>query len=470
MMSVSSNDNIPPHVLPADVKMVVIKDEAPDEWSPNGDQQDAALLHIKKEEEEQNVKETATISSSDPKVSEDEGARMRIHTGEKGFICDLQDQKFNHHPLPVQPPPTKLVEDPPFLFHKTQNAARANGKGKSHMKCCIAGCKEQNKSLHILPTTKTLRRTAWLHFIFDGEIPATISKTLAVCANHFEAHCFVNLGQYRAGLASKLLLTEKAVPTLHGTSAEEGDATTSLQFQAKIEIGCQTEPLEIKKRNVGTQLSLHTLQSHVRSKGVQAIMSTKDCGSGTHDAPLTAVLPCPAPRKRPHLEEEEEVEGSALIVASKGLDATDDPADSANGLTASTDISIRRDGASNPVHHVKNYIVHETSIMELFQVCPVCKHSCSVETRQIETFISVVQHCPLCDYYRTWDSQPPQDAHQDPGNNPVCGKLETHLGPGLYGSNSTHGGNPENTHLSSDSEHSEEEQSYVSHFIGEDAI
>uniref|UniRef100_A0A1A8L6I3 Zgc:123060 n=2 Tax=Nothobranchius pienaari TaxID=704102 RepID=A0A1A8L6I3_9TELE len=470
-MSVSNNDNMPPHVLPADVTMVVIKEEAPDEWRPDGDQKDADLLHVKKEEEELltsleakqlNVKdETDAINSSDLKASEDDqGAHMRTHTGEKFFTCDLQDQRFSHPALPTQPLPSRLVEDLSFLFHKTQSAARANGKGKSHMKCCIAGCKEQNKCLHILPTTKTLRRTAWLSFIFDGDIPATIGKNLAVCANHFEADCFVNLGQYRAGLASKLLLTERAVPTLRGKSAEEGDATTLLQFQTKIEIGCQTEPPEIKKRTVGTQLSLHTLQSHVRSKGVQAIMSTRDCGTGTQDVPLTTPLPCPTPRKRPHLEEEQEVEGNALIVASKGLDATNDPAGSANGFTASTDIL---DVASNPSHLVKSYIVHETSIMELFKACPVCKHSCSVQKRQIETFISVVQHCPLCEYYRTWDSQPPQDTHQDPGNSPVCGRLETHLGPDLYGSSSTH--------LSSDFENSEvKEESYVSRFIGEDAV
>ncbi|XP_007260152.3 zinc finger homeobox protein 4 isoform X2 [Astyanax mexicanus] len=97
----------------------------------------------------------------------------------------------------------------------------ATGKGKSHMKCCVVGCKQQHKSLHFLPTKEN--RTVWLHFIFNGHVPATISKNLVVCANHFKADCFENLGQYRAGLASRLRLTEGSVPTVRGKSADEGD-------------------------------------------------------------------------------------------------------------------------------------------------------------------------------------------------------------------------------------------------------
>ena len=94
----------------------------------------------------------------------------------------------------------------------------------SHMKCCVVGCKQPHKSFHSLPT-KGNRRTAWLDFIFDGHVPATIGKNLVVCANHFTEDCFENLGQYRAGFASKLRVTEVSVPTIHVESAD-GDVST----------------------------------------------------------------------------------------------------------------------------------------------------------------------------------------------------------------------------------------------------
>ncbi|XP_048114220.1 uncharacterized protein LOC125304199 [Alosa alosa] len=272
-------------------------------------------------------------------------------------------------------------------------------KSKSHMKCCVVGCTEQHKSLHFLPA-KDDRRTEWLHFIFDGHVPATVGKNLVVCANHFKADCFENLGQYTAGLANKLRLTEGSVPTVRGRSQDERHACTS-QFPAAREIGCQTDHPEILKHTVGTQLSLRTLQPHFRSECTKypGYLFSKDCGVGTSTVPLTAPPPflTSTPIKRPRLEEvgELDLEGSTSMVASQGLDATYDPADS--------EIS---DMPSTPIHEVSKYIVYETCIMELFKVCPVCKHPCTIQTRRLGTFISVVQQCPHCEYCRTWDSQP----------------------------------------------------------------
>ncbi|KAK0149971.1 hypothetical protein N1851_009259 [Merluccius polli] len=138
--------------------------------------------------------------------------------------------------------------------------------GKSHMKCCVVGCTQPHKSFHFLPT-KENRRTAWLDFIFDGHVPATIGKKLAVCANHFTADCFENLGQYTAGFASTLRLTVVSVPTVHVNSADGDAAVQSLLFPATREIGCQTDPPEINTQTVGTQLSLRTLQPHFKSEG-----------------------------------------------------------------------------------------------------------------------------------------------------------------------------------------------------------
>ncbi|XP_063073829.1 uncharacterized protein LOC134464290, partial [Engraulis encrasicolus] len=44
--------------------------------------------------------------------------------------------------------------------------------------------------------------------------------------------------------------------------------------------------------------------------------------------------------------------------------------------------------------------------MELFEVCPDCKHPCTIQTRRLGTFISVSQQCTNCESQRTWNSQP----------------------------------------------------------------
>lgn len=65
-----------------------------------------------------------------------------------------------------------------------------------------------------------------------------------------------------------------------------------------------------------------------------------------------------------------------------------------------------RDDASTPTHQIKKYIVYESSLMELFAVCPVCTRACDVKTRKMGTFLSVEQRCPHCEYHRQWNSQP----------------------------------------------------------------
>ncbi|XP_034539013.1 uncharacterized protein LOC117812396 isoform X2 [Notolabrus celidotus] len=64
------------------------------------------------------------------------------------------------------------------------------------------------------------------------------------------------------------------------------------------------------------------------------------------------------------------------------------------------------DETSTPTHKTKKYIVYETSLMELFEVCPVCTRVCDVRTQRLGTFLSVEQRCPHCDFLRRWNSQP----------------------------------------------------------------
>ena len=62
--------------------------------------------------------------------------------------------------------------------------------------------------------------------------------------------------------------------------------------------------------------------------------------------------------------------------------------------------------SSIPVHKTPTDIVYEKCLMELFQVCPVCKRECDMQTRRLGTFLSVEQQCLHCEFSRGWNSQP----------------------------------------------------------------
>ena len=104
---------------------------------------------------------------------------------------------------------------------------------KHHLNCAVVGCKEEHKTLHRVPAAED-RRAAWLEFIFESNVPATVGKKLSVCANHFETGCFSNFSQYKAGLAKKLLLKECAIPILRGIPADEGHVSSSIQLDVFI--------------------------------------------------------------------------------------------------------------------------------------------------------------------------------------------------------------------------------------------
>ena len=98
---------------------------------------------------------------------------------------------------------------------------------RRHARCSVVGCKGDHKSLHRVPTAED-RRAAWIDFIFEGKVPATVGKNLLVCAKHFKTDCFSNLGQYTAELAGKLFLNEGALPTLRGIPADEGHVSIQI--------------------------------------------------------------------------------------------------------------------------------------------------------------------------------------------------------------------------------------------------
>ncbi|XP_015754507.1 PREDICTED: uncharacterized protein LOC107334118 [Acropora digitifera] len=60
-----------------------------------------------------------------------------------------------------------------------------------------------------------------------------------------------------------------------------------------------------------------------------------------------------------------------------------------------------------PVHQQKLFQVAESSLLSLFQFCPLCTSECnrSVNSR-IGTKITVLQKCLSCSFSKLWDSQP----------------------------------------------------------------
>jgi len=83
---------------------------------------------------------------------------------------------------------------------------------KKH-KCSVAGCNTVHSSVYSLPTSEPLKKQ-WMDFINEGNAPLTLPKYVYVCSNHFESDCFLNEGQFKAGLASKLILKSGSFPTV----------------------------------------------------------------------------------------------------------------------------------------------------------------------------------------------------------------------------------------------------------------
>lgn len=69
------------------------------------------------------------------------------------------------------------------------------------------------------------RRAEWIEFIFEDNIHATGRRNLFVFPNHHLTDYLTNPDQYNAGLATKLILKLRSIPTVRGKSAHEGNVS-----------------------------------------------------------------------------------------------------------------------------------------------------------------------------------------------------------------------------------------------------
>ncbi|XP_060770838.1 zinc finger protein 43-like isoform X1 [Neoarius graeffei] len=278
-------------------------------------------------------------------------------------------------------------------------------KRAKHGNCAVHGCDNTERSLFLLPTGEPLK-TQWLNFIYSNNTPSSLPNTVYVCRKHFPDECFHNLGQYRAGFAHQLSLKPGSVPSIPAASATNTEQST-LQTLLGNHAGCQTDPPS--RSSQGTQLSLHTLSPHVRSKGTQVSGSVSvEVGTTTTDAPWTTSCPlasppfkAPRPAKRSQIDVEEEDVGDLSTEVPEPLAPTDDPVES---ITVTIELS---QFSSTEV------MVNTQCLLELFQFCWFCQRECCTTIEGNEKLSSITQDCQSCGYHRDWRSHPPTSLLSD---------------------------------------------------------
>ncbi|XP_030269578.1 uncharacterized protein LOC115579945 isoform X2 [Sparus aurata] len=232
-------------------------------------------------------------------------------------------------------------------------------------------------------------------------------------------------------MASSLHLKKGAIPTIRDASAVQSastshavPSTSTVVMPQRVHVGCQTESITLA--STGTQLSMKTLQPHVKSTGTQTEVKTTDVGVSTivPDLPWSS-MPTKPSLLQPHLslvedeDEESSVEASSSFVAPELQDSTYNPEESVTLLTKSTDESedpSTTHGEPLSTHKIRKLLVFETCLMELFEKRPVCSRVCDIKKNIRGTFFAIVQRCPHCLYQRRWKSQP-VIGHSTPAGN-----------------------------------------------------
>lgn len=95
-------------------------------------------------------------------------------------------------------------------MHKTLSA-KATGKGKSCMKCCVVGAKNSTNPYTISQTKRKEEQCTSISFLMA--MSQQQSARSLQCVNHFKADCIENQKQYTTGFASIFRLMEKSICT-----------------------------------------------------------------------------------------------------------------------------------------------------------------------------------------------------------------------------------------------------------------
>ncbi|XP_031419223.1 zinc finger and SCAN domain-containing protein 2-like isoform X3 [Clupea harengus] len=239
-----------------------------------------------------------------------------------------------------------------------------------YSRCNVVGCTDPHRSVHNLPISEGTRGK-WVDFIFEGNVPGKIGKTLLVCANHFKLECFTNLGQFNNGLATRLTLQAGSLPSIR-RSTDKGDASTARVHNK----ACQTD--QAKMCTVGTQLCMKTLRPHYKSTATQTPAVT-------------------------HISLDESVDFMASGAKKTMRKSRDSKCVSSFMLNRDTLVS--------------EAVVQIASLLQLFQRClGCCSQVCRITTRRDGPVLHVVQQCWTCRHRREWASHPPDhlftDSHQ----------------------------------------------------------
>ncbi|XP_077102143.1 uncharacterized protein LOC143753562 isoform X3 [Siphateles boraxobius] len=284
--------------------------------------------------------------------------------------------------------------------------------------CVVKGCDSKSRGyttgvmFHRIPVNNKELNNQWLAALnIDLKTPVESIKKWRVCSEHFGPD------DYKENKDSTVRrLKDTAIPTIFRvqtagpsvSSSPMADSTSEQSSQTR-DVACQTDAKPLTK-SVGTQLSMKTSHVRYRRSGVQTTDTFSDIDSLSPAAGLKCrdSTPIKGSSKRPRVDLEEEEDEETLmdtssVEAPEEQDYTFNPTDTDTTLTETADMSAQ---ASCPIHTIRKYIVYENCIMELFEVCPVCKRSCSVRSQRIATFIRVEQLCKNCQYSRKWNSQP----------------------------------------------------------------
>ncbi len=128
-------------------------------------------------------------------------------------------------------------------------------KRAKHGSCSVFGCTNEHRSISLVPSSEPMKKL-WVHSIFSGNAPTQLPKVLYVCTKHFTDDCFLNLGQYRAGLAERLKIKSGSVPTLLGSATNLGQVSQLTLYNFVVTL--HLEYIQSNKLSTNlTLLSLH---------------------------------------------------------------------------------------------------------------------------------------------------------------------------------------------------------------------